>query len=333
MELGALIIHHKPFSELILKRILLLFDYVCIVNPEQNEQLIPRGTPQVDFHVLKYDREYAYFYKGRSYSATENELLYKYNKLIDEGLVRVLNLVDDGFYLHNWLPLRLSFDYDTANPEFAKLFKPLFENQPVIQPGDTVLPGCIVRDEMINLFMPNSYPKLPSPTVIYDADDEYDVGNFHDHQLYSVIGRLNKLVMVSSEYNLVSVFLDNNIVNGFNEKFRIAKANNEIKHSWYQAFGSNSINLQNLIFKISNSLISDELLSRISVEELLTIRNGTTQNLARLRRNLTQSVAFLQTSYSDSGALNARELDDFINNKFIKNKTIVRKSGFYALGN
>ncbi|GAB3819198.1 hypothetical protein GCM10028895_17300 [Pontibacter rugosus] len=321
-ELEAIVIHHQPLDDITLKKLLLIFDKVSFIDPTDNEHLIPDGVPQIDFHVLVHSGSYAPLYKGRSYASTDYDLFDRFRKAIDENILNVLDLYNNGFYNKNWLPLKLSFDYDTANGSFASIFKPLFESKITWNPGDTVLPGDAVRDDLMHSMAPKLYPKLPEPQIIFDAEDEYKVGNFYDHQFYSIIAKLNKALLVSNEYKQIPVFINKHIAEGFSKKFEIAKANKEIKFGFEEKFNFNPILLQQLLYRVSDYILSDEILKELSVIEIIKIREGTMGKLYKLRRELIQSIEFLSSVHFDEGSLG--EVEEFINKKFLLQLTLYR---------
>ncbi len=115
-SLDTLIIHHKPVEELTLKRLLLIFDRVWLIDPIENLNLIPDNVAIVKYSNMTIGmKEYGILYNGENYRKIENRTIDLFDYAYNNGILKVLDLRKRNFFNKYWLPLRLSYDFDTAN--------------------------------------------------------------------------------------------------------------------------------------------------------------------------------------------------------------------------
>lgn len=309
-SLDTLIIHHKPIEELTLKRLLLIFDRVWLIDPIENLNLIPDKVAIVKYSNMTIEMaEYGILYNGENYRKIENRTIDSFDYAYNKGILKVVNLRKGGFFKKYWLPLRLSYDFDTANKTILNKSKTLlkFDKNATISNG-------IIRGAFIHPSRENIYPNIPESPKLFpkEDDDEFKLSI----QLFSIIGKINRSLVVCDEYNLIPTFLNDTIVDIFNTKQEIAKNNSEQKViSEFKK--ENSMELQNvqyLLHKMSELAIPDEILKEIPVKELIIARDNTFHELLKLRRSLIKNIKFLTKHQFDSSFQKEAEL--FITKKF-----------------
>src|SRR5690554_5630261 len=126
-ELNGIVISHQPIKESTLKRLLLIFDHIFFLEPEENRFLIPDKVSKTKVKNAVFEHgKYAVLYNGENYQEEENTLLDKFDYAINKGIIRILDLRLRKFYdNNNWLLLRQAHGYDTANAELMNYFIPL----------------------------------------------------------------------------------------------------------------------------------------------------------------------------------------------------------------
>jgi hypothetical protein len=125
-ELNGIVVSHKPISESSLKRLLLLSDKLYFIHPEENKHLIPNNVAKIKFQNMEFNMaDYGVMYNGENYNLIEDNLLDKFDYTINKGIIRILDLKIKKNYEKNWLPLQLSYDFDTGNADLLNNFLPL----------------------------------------------------------------------------------------------------------------------------------------------------------------------------------------------------------------
>jgi len=305
-ELNGIVVSHKPISESSLKRLLLIFDKLYFIHPEENNFLIPNNVSKIKFQNMEMNMaEYAVMYNGENYNSLESNLLDKFDYAINKGIIRILDLKVRKFYEKNWLPLRLSYDFDTGNAELLNNFLPLTYRNENISNQNGILRGAFISPSNIKL-----YPEIP-PQISFFTEEENKA--FHlDHQLLSITGRLNRTLAISHEFDLIPIFINENLAKAYSQKIEIAKNNKEdklnkefIKHNRTELES-----VQFLLHKISEILLPDEIINEISVKELIFARNNTYNECIKLRRKLIKTISFLSETNFDDKFL--KDVNDYI---------------------
>lgn len=309
-NIDALVIHHKPINEIILKRLILIFDHVHIINPEENHYLIPDEVAKINYNKMKIIlSNYGILYNGNIYKKIENQLIDKFDYAYHKGIIRIDDLKAGRFYNKYWLPLRLAYDFDSANKSLIDLSKNLLEKNPNAKIDSGILRGGFIQPSGVNI-----YPDIPEVPDIFSEEEnkkyKYDV------QSFSIIGKLNRSLAVCGEYNLIPVFIDSTIAKMFIKKCEIARGNLETElNSKFK--GTNNIELQNvqyLLYKMSEDILPDKIITEIPIKELILARNNTFQELYKLRRKLLSSITFLAKNKFDSNFI--KEAEIYINKEF-----------------
>ncbi len=90
-NIDALVIHHKPINEMILKRLILIFDHIHIINPEENNYLIPDKVAKIKTNKMEIVlSNYGTLYNGNFYKKIENQLIDKFDYAYRKGIIRIL---------------------------------------------------------------------------------------------------------------------------------------------------------------------------------------------------------------------------------------------------
>ena len=309
-SIDALVIHHKPINEIILKRLILIFDHVHIIDPEENHYLIPDKVAKINYSKMKIIlANYGTLYNGNVYKKIENQLIDKFNYAYHKGIIRIDDLKAGKFYNKYWLPLRLAYDFDTANKSLVDLSKHLLEKNPNVNMNNGIIRGSFIQPSGNKI-----YPDIPKMLDVFS--EEKNKKYKYNIQSFSIIGKLDRSLAVCGEYNLIPVFIDSTIAKMFIRKCEIARGNLETELiSKFKE--TNNIELQNVqyfLYKMSENIIPDKIVSEIPIKELILVRNNTFQELYKLRRKLLSSITFLTKNKFDSSFI--KEAEIYINKEF-----------------
>src|SRR5690606_15550444 len=269
-ELNGLVISHQPIRESTLKRLLLIFDHIYFLEPEENKFLIPDKVAKTKIqNVLFEHAKYAVLYNGENFQNEENELLDKFNYAIYKGIIRVLDLRLRKFYEDNWLLLRQAHGYDTANPDFMNYFIPLLKRRSNISQEDGVIRGSGMKYRGVQIL-----PDIPTQAYFYNDEENKE---YHlDHQLSSIVAKFDKGLAVSYQFDLIPIFLNEFTAKAYAHKIDSIKNNNDGYVS--QLFeNSNNFTLdkvQYFLHRISEMILPDSIIDQIPVKELIIARNN-----------------------------------------------------------
>ncbi len=295
-KIRGLVINHKPISESSLKRLLLIFDEIYFINPDQNRFLIPAYVSKITLPNMVFEQaEYGMLYNGVKYQEEEELLIDKFDYALNKGIVQVLNLKNRKFYEENWLPLRLSYDYDTGNAELLNNFLQLTKKDKNFTCENGIMRGVFLSPSNIKI-----YPDIP-PAISFYNERENELYNL-DHQLWSITGKLNRSLAVCSEFSLIPIFLNENLAQAFSHKIEIAKSNKDIrlKSEFLKQHRTQLENVQYLLHRVSEIILPDGIVDKISVRELIYARNNTYHECIKLRRKLIKTISFLsETEFND----------------------------------
>lgn len=245
-SIEALIITHEPLTELDLKRIVLLFDRVYLLHPQENLFLIPENIVSysaggIDFHL---SAGYVPLYDGPPHEDQEYELLDRFDYALGKGIIKPLNLTARRFYQKYWLPLRLAYDFDTGNAELLKKTKPLLLHKEDIETENGILRGLFFEPNGIKI-----YPAIPEDPEVFDG--ELDKKYHLNSQAFSILARLDKGLAASGEYGLIPFFTDPHMARLFSMKSMIATKNPEaeLAKKFREAKGVELRRVQHLLYK------------------------------------------------------------------------------------
>ncbi|MFS0820905.1 hypothetical protein [Bacillus sp. 1P02SD] len=302
--LNTLVITHKPLNELILKRLILLFDKVSILHPQENNFLIPSDVASLDFGNMEISMaNYAPLYNGSKYLQSEELLINQFDYAYKKGILNIINLKARRFYENHWLSLRLAYEFDTGNPNLMQMTKKLMENSDDYSIHSAAVRGMFIQPNGIKI-----YPDIPEVPNIYT--NEESIRYAHEIQAFSILGKLNRSLMVAGVLDLTPSFIDYDISNIFIEKYQVAKNNHEqqVIETFQQLTNNHIQNVQYLLYKISETIIPDTILNEIPVRELVYARNNNFEKLYKLRRKLIESANFLAENEFNHDFINEVEI-------------------------
>ncbi|MCG1034837.1 hypothetical protein [Polaribacter sargassicola] len=305
-KLEGIIINHEPISESYLKRLLLIFDTIYFLDPIENNVLIPAEVSTINYGKMTITGyEYGILYNGENFQNQEEELLDKFNYATSKGIIKILDIRLRKFYHKNWLPLRLAYDFDTGNAELLNTFLPLLKREENISRKTGIFRGGFISPSGVKL-----YPDIPKSVNFFD--DKENEKFALDHQLYSITARIDKGLAVCAEFDLIPIFTDNQIAKAYSFKNEIAKKNvdKNVNEKFESQYGKEINNVQYLLHKISQVILTDEVLAEISVKELIIARQNSFQECMKLRRKLLQAISFLENSDFDNNFI--KEVDNYI---------------------
>lgn len=310
-EFNGIVVSHKPISEIALKRLILIFDKIYFIHPDESNYLIPDDVQRLKIgqHELCHAK-YPVLYNGENYRVSEDRLLDSFDYAINKGIIRVLDLKLRRFYEKHWLPLRISYDFDTANANILNNYLPLVERNTSIKTANGIIHGGIT-----SVNGPKIYPDIPEAVSFFDEEENKEFSM--DHQVSSMAGKFNRFLAVSDEFNLIPIFINENLARAYSIKAEIAKNNIEsnLNEIFLQQHKIELNSVQYVLQKISEIILPNEVLKDISIDELIIARNNSYQECIKLRRKLIRSLKFIGENRFD---------DAFINevNKYIKKDII-----------
>lgn len=294
-EIDTLLIHNDATDDISLKRCILIFDHVYMIHPKENYHFIPGNVVKLNFGKMTIvPMEYGVLCDGETIEKREEKLINDFDYAYDKGTLKVLDLQARKFYGKYWLPLRLSFDFDTADESLLNAVKPLLRKEKNLKFYGGMIRGGFISPSGIKV-----YPDIPKVPEIYTEKEEEDYK--FSMQSFSIIGKLNRSLAVCGEYNLIPTFLNESLADSFFRKCESAKNNteNNVKEKFAESHRTELQNLQYLLFKISEQILPDEILKEIPVRELIIARNNTFHELQKLRRKMIAKIKFLTRSEFD----------------------------------
>jgi hypothetical protein len=276
-----------------LKRMLLIFDHIHIIDPNENNFLIPRDICKVKYGRMEISMtEYGVLYNGDLYKSIEEKLIDEFDYAYNKGILRVENLKYSKFYEKFWLSLRLSYEFDTANEKLLLATKGLLEGNSQYEYKSGILRGFFVQPSGVKI-----YPDIPPSPNVFKGKNE----QLYELQAFSAIAKMDRSLLLAGLLDLIPTFVDDNVAKLFIEKSNFVK-NNSDKDMIAKFFVKNKVELQNvqhLLYNISQAILPDEILEEIPIKELIIARNNTFQQLYKLRRKLLNSIEFLATEKYD----------------------------------
>jgi hypothetical protein len=322
-EIDTLLIHHDAIDDISLKRCILIFDHVYMIHPKENWHLIPGNVVKLNFgRMTIVPMEYGVLCDGETIEKREDRLINDFDYAYDKGTLKVLDPQARKFYGKYWLPLRLSFDFDTADESLLNAVKPLLRKEKKLKFSDGMIRGGFVSPSGIKV-----YPDIPKvPEIFTEEEEEYKFSM----QSFSIIGKLNRSLAICGEYNLIPTFLNESLADSFVRKCELAKNNteNNVKKQFAESHRIELQSLQYLLFKISEHILPDEILKEIPVRELIIARNNTFHELHKLRRKMIAKIKVLTRSEFDENYF--EEVNSFIE-KEIKPAFEEYQTNFWSL--
>lgn len=309
-SISTLIVNHKPANINIYKRLFLIFDYVYCIHPKYNKFLIPGNVGKIQYGKISIRPcEYGIIYKGYTYEKQELNLLNDLDYARHKGILHVLDLEANGFFSNYWLPLRLSYDFDSSKLDLLNLTYDLLEKD-----KNADLPEGIIRGFFVEPSGYKMYPKIPDVPKVFNDNENNEFKL--EIQALSCIGKINRSLMVCGKFNLIPTFIEKRVHEIFQKKIDLIRCKTEpdLISIFNKKKGISLQNIQSFLFKVSEEAIPDELLERIPFKELIIARNNTFHDLYKTRRKVVESLKFL-TEISDANAFDV-ELNKYVSKHF-----------------
>lgn len=309
-DISGLIVSHKPISEYDLKRLILIFDKIYFVHPNENLYFIPRGVgkivmPNMEIHPV----EYLPLYQGKEYKLIEETLIDKFDSACKNNIVNTLDPTCTKFYQKNWLPLRLAYDFDTADIRFLNLAKELVVYDNRVETTSGVVRGLFIQPSGIKL-----YPDIPAAPQIFDPKIE---SSYHcDLQMYSIIAKLNRAASLCGKFGFIPIFSNQTLADIFFEKAtKISNLNDDLLSSEFLKIKQMHLaNIQHCLSRMSEIILPKEILDQISIKELIIARDRTFHDLIKFRRILKNTILELSSTEFNQDTIS--DINDYIQNKF-----------------
>lgn len=310
--LTGLVVTHKPLKPVFLKRLLLLYDEIYLINPEENICFIPdSGVSAIDWGIYQTKTMYDYLtlFDGKNYKYLEEKLIDQFDYCYDKGKIRLLNLRARKFYEKYWLPLRVAYEQDTGNEALIKTALKLIEKRTdFVKEPDNIIRGMMAMPKGQNF-----YPAMPLVPDLFPPHEE-DIYR-QDIQVFSAIAKLDRALAVAGEYQLSPIFIDKEYSNLFLAKTSILskQKDKKLNDAFIMKHNYSIDKIQYFLYEISQQILPDIVLDEIPVKELIIAKENTTHELYKLRRNLICDINFLKDSAFDENYIKESE-------KYIKNK-------------
>ena len=311
IDRNGIVITHKPLDDITLKRILLVFENVHMISPDENLYFIPANCQTIKYpHVTISGHSYLPLYNGELYKKQEETLINHFDYAYKNGSLKIINIEARKFYEKNWLGLRIAYDFDTGNKELIELTKKYFLRDRDIKTEAGIIRGGFVEPSGMKI-----YPQIPPP--LNDFNSEENKKYHFELQAYSIIARINRSLLVADDQNLVPCFIEDNISQIYMKKVSIASKMNEhnVKEKFQEMKSIELQKIQYALFNISQHIIPDELLGDIPIRELIIARNNALGELYKLHRKLLRDIKFLKEMQFDENFLS--EIEQYIKRKIM----------------
>lgn len=317
-DINALVVSHKPVNTTIVKRLLLIFDHVYIFHPKENLSFIPSGVDTINYEhpgggitSITSACGYCPLYNGSVYSEQEEQTISQLDYAFKHGWLRIEDPRITKFYEKYWLPMRLAYDFDTGNPDLLNIAKPFAETSPNFLAYNGILRGGFAQPDGIKI-----YPDIPEPiTTLFDFQEAEIYKT--KLQIYSMIGRLNRSLVMAGDQKLIPAFVTKPMQELYLKKNDIARVNKEplLLERYASAYGMPLLNVQYLLTCLSKSMLTDAELDNIPIKEFVIARNNTFHELHKLRRNLLTSINFLSSEEFDETFVT--HVEEYINREVV----------------
>ncbi len=239
------------------------------------------------------------YFKNDQFEKQELILLDKFDKAVDKKHIQVLDYKKTDFYLRNSISLKIAYDFDISDNRSLDHLKYLFLKE---------------KTEGVDMFMPSpAFPEMTNfkyfPHVKYNSSlKNNNEGKKYDYerQYFSIIGKVNKKLALSNEYNLIPIFINQRIHDYFRFKVLKSKENEDpvFNEEWKKSYDTKLVNLSNILFQSSNVFLSNDRLDTISIPEILSYKEQCLNDLYRLRKELFNEINnIVSSNYTNSDSL------------------------------
>lgn len=276
-------------------------------------------------------------YNGEENKKEEEKLLDRFEKAIEKNNLKILDYKKTDFYQQNAISLKIAYDFDVSDSNCVKYVNQLFREE-----GKTQIDMFLPSPPLPELSGVNIFPKPNYKRLFTTSQREID--NDFERQYFSIIGKVNKKLAISSEYNLMPIFIDPHIYNFYQYKVNRAKDNRDLvlQKEWLENYNYSLMNLNNLIFQSSYLYTSDRVLSELTIPQILAYKERSIDELYKLRLRLATEInSIVSTNYKDLDLKDLQNLikmklaPDFVNYQKSQNEIlskILNKTIKYSIG-
>lgn len=259
------------------------------------------------------------FYKGEEYKKEEEELLNRFDKAIEKNNLKILDYKNTNFYQQNAISLKIAYDYDVSDSNAGNYIKNLFRKE-----GKSDVNMFIPSPPLPEFAGINIFPKPNYNRVFINSKDELD--NDFERQYLSIVGKVIKKLAISSQYNMMPIFINPHIYNYYQYKINKAKNNNDRSfiNEWSNNYSHALMNLNNLIIQSSYLYVSDRVLDDLTIPQILSYKERGIDELYKLRLELSKEIRNIASVSSDDLALD--EFQNFIKKKLSPDFVTYQKS-------
>ncbi|WP_266204964.1 hypothetical protein [Pontibacter kalidii] len=264
-------------------------------------------------------------FNSKEFENEEDRLLDKFEYAQNREFLKVLDYKSSDFYVRNSIPLKIAHDYDTIDKRAATFLAPLL----VKKKREKGLNYFIVHPSF-SMYGANLFPSIEYKSSFPEKNNKlYD----YDRQFLSIIAKVNKKLTLCEQYNLVPIFLDQNIYNFFNYKVEKARNNKElgVVNEWNKSNEVPLFNLSQLIIKASEIHITDSTLRSLTIPEIVSYKEKCLNELYKLRKVFINDFNDLITS--GFGYTFNREVEKFMHTKLIPDLNNYQKAQRDILSN
>ncbi|MGV3696328.1 hypothetical protein [Flavobacterium sp.] len=258
-------------------------------------------------------------YNGDENKRKEEELFDRFEKAIEKNSLKIIDCREKDFYQKNAISLKIGYDHDVSDSECIKYLNTLFKEN-----GKSNVNMFIPSPPLPELTGVNIFPK-PNYTRFFNTSKK-EIDNDFERQYLSIVGKVNKKLAISSEYNLMPIFIDKHIYNFYQYKINRAKSNSDLilQEEWAKSYNHSLMNLNNLIIQSSYLYVSDEILSSLTIPQILSYKERSLDELYQLRLKLASELnSIVSTNYKD---FDLKELQSFIESKLAPDFLSYQKS-------
>jgi hypothetical protein len=258
-------------------------------------------------------------YNGEENRKEEEKLLDRFEKAIEKNNLKILDYEKTDFYQQNAISLKIAYDNDVSDSNCVKYVNQLFREEGKTQ-IDMFLPSPPLPElSGVNIFPKSNYKRLFNTS-------QREIDNDFERQYFSIIGKVNKKLAISSEFNLMPIFIDPHIYNLYQYKVNKAKDNRDLvlQKEWLENYNYSLMNLNNLIFQSSYLYASDRVLSELTIPQIIAYKERSIDELYKLRLRLATEInSIVSTNYKD---LDLKDLQNLIRTKLAPDFVNYQKS-------
>jgi len=300
-------------SDITLKRMFLLYDKICVPDPNENH-LIPKDSIHIKYeNAILTPSEFAPYIRTLDYEEQTYQLLEKCSQQINKNILQVVNVDNKNF---PYKTLKHAYHHFVSNNEV--MHSALTGNAPLPSLNDQVFneqkkmmrPGIYYGMDASIGNSPSEFSTYP-PAIKFSHEDT-DRADYMQDIAFSRVGRtLKYLFYISQEKYTYPLFIDEGFPNILQEIYKLSESRENycLKNDIESKI---SFVMEKFIFR---ELIDPYRLSEISFGDIQKIRDKSWQGLQSIRRNLKASII---ASIIDLNSASSKEINAFIEIKLIE---------------